>query len=181
MVSNRCKTAVQEVFEKYGLALSQIELGEVEVTDFISEDILSQLKISLLELGFELMEDKQVVLIERIKNVIIEMVHHSDEHIKKNLSDYLSEKLNYDYTYLANRFAKIQGISIEHFVILHKIDRIKELLIYDELNITEIAYKMSYSSVAHLSSQFKKITGLTPSQFKRLKFRKRDLIEDIGK
>ena len=180
MVSNRCKTAVQGVFQKHGLFLKKIELGEVEVTDFISDDLLLQLKISLLELGFELMEDKRVILIERIKNIIVEMVHYSDEHIKKNFSNYLSEKLNYDYTYLANRFSEMQGISIEHFIISHKIERVKELILYDELNITEIAYKMSYSSVAHLSAQFKKITGLTPTQFKKLKLRKRNPIENIG-
>jgi AraC-like DNA-binding protein len=180
MISNRCKTAVQGVFDKYGLFLNKIELGEVEVTDFISEDTLSQLKISLLELGFELMEDKLVVLIERIKNIIIEMVHYSDENLKHNFSDYLSERLNYDYTYLAKRFTEMQGITIEHFIISHKIERIKELLIYDESNITEIAYKLNYSSVAHLSTQFKKVTGLTPSQFKKLKWRKRDVIESIG-
>jgi AraC-like DNA-binding protein len=180
MVSNRCKTAVKEVFQKYGLFLKRIELGEVEVTDFIQEDIYVQLKISLLELGFQLMEDKRIVLIERIKNIIIEMVHYSDEHIKKNFSDYLSEKLNYDYTYLANRFSEMQGISIEHFIISHKIERVKELIIDDELNITEIAYKMNYSSLAHLSTQFKKVTGLTPIQFKKLKLRKRDSIENVG-
>ena len=180
MVSNSCKTAVQGVFDKYGLFLNNIELGEVEVTDFISEDILSQLKISLLDLGFELMEDKHMILIERIKNIVIEMVHYSDDHLKYNFSDYLSEKLNYDYTYLANLFSEMQGISIEHFIISHKIERVKELLFYNELNITEIAYKMNYSSVAHLSSQFKKVTGLTPSQFKRLKLKKRDPIESIG-
>lgn len=180
MVSNRDKIAVQGVFEKHGFYLNKIELGEVELADFIHEDILSQLKVSLLELGFELLEDKRVVLVERIKNIIIEMVHHSDEHLKKKFSDYISEKLNYDYTYLANRFSEMQGISIEHFIISHKIERIKELLIYNELNITEISYKMNYSSVAHLSMQFKKVTGLTPSQFKKLTLRKRDPIENIG-
>jgi AraC-like DNA-binding protein len=125
------------------------------------------------------MDDKRAVLIEKIKNAVIEMVHHSDETIKVNFSDYLSEKLNHDYTYLANLFSEIQGITIEHFIINHKIERIKELIIYDELNITEIAWKMNYSSVAHLSNQFKKVTGISPSHFKQMKDKQRSQIEDI--
>ena len=128
------------------------------------------------------MDEKRAVLIERIKNTIIEMVHYTetDELIKKNFSDYLSEKLNYDYTYLANLFSEVQGTTIEQFVISHKIERIKELIIYDELNISEIAWKMNYSSVAHLSNQFKKVTGLSPSHFKQLKDKRRSPIEEIG-
>jgi len=126
-----------------------------------------------------LMDDKKAVLVEKVKNVVVEMVHHSDEQIKTNFSDYLSEKLDYDYTYLANLFSEVQGITIEHFLISHKIERIKEYIIYDELNITEIAWKMNYSSVAHLSNQFKKMTGLSPSQFKRLTEKRRTPIEDI--
>jgi len=137
------------------------------------------LKKSLLDSGLELMDDKRAVLIEKIKNIIIEMIHHSDEMIKTNFSDYLSEKLNHDYTYLANLFSEVQGSTIEHFIINHKIERIKELIIYDELNITEIAWKMNYSSVAHLSNQFKKVTGLSPSHFKQLKDKRRSQIEDI--
>jgi AraC-like DNA-binding protein len=119
-------------------------------------------------------------LIEKIKNVIIEMVHYSDEMIKINFSEYLSKKLNHNYTYLANLFSEVQGISIEQFIILHKIERIKELIIYGELNITEIAWKMNYSSVAHLSNQFKKVTGLSPSHFKQLKDKSRNPIEEVG-
>ena len=126
------------------------------------------------------MDDRRAVLIEKIKNVIIEMIHHSDELIKTNFSTYLSEKLNLDYTYLANLFSEVQGTTIEQFIISHKVERIKELITYDELNITEIAWKMNYSSVAHLSNQFKKVTGLSPTHFKQLKDKRRSPIEDIG-
>lgn len=180
MVSNRCKMAVNELCKELGMHVLSVELGEVEVSDSISENNLILLRKALHEIGFELLEDKRTVLIEKIKNTIIDMVHHSDEIIKVNFSDYLSEKLNYDYTYLANIFSEVQGISIEHFIISHKIERIKELIIYDELNITQIADMMNYSSVAHLSMQFKKVTGLTPTSFKKLKLKKREPIEDIG-
>jgi AraC-like DNA-binding protein len=138
------------------------------------------LKAALLNSGLELMDDKKSMLIEKIKNVIIEMVHHSTEPIKINFSDYLSQKLNHDYTYLSNLFSEVQGTTIEQFIISHKTERIKELIIYGELNITEIAWKMNYSSVAHLSSQFKKVTGLSPSHFKQLKDKRRNPIEEIG-
>ena len=138
-----------------------------------------QLAIALLRSGLELMDDKRAVLIEKIKNTIVEMVHHSPEIIKMNFSDFLSEKLQYDYTYLSNLFSEVQGTTIEQFIISHKIERIKELIIYDELNITEIAWKMNYSSVAHLSNQFKKVTGLSPSHFKQMKDKRRNQIEDI--
>ena len=130
--------------------------------------------------GLELMDDKRAMLIEKIKNVIIEMVHHTEEAIKINFSEYLSEKLKHDYTYLAHLFSEVQGTTIDQFIIHHKIERIKELIIYDELNITEIAWKMNYSSVAHLSNQFKKVTGLSPSHFKQLKDKRRSPIEEIG-
>jgi AraC-like DNA-binding protein len=133
----------------------------------------------LHQTGLELMNDKKALLIEKIKKIIIEMVHYVDELPKTNFSDYLSEKLNYDYTYLANLFSEVQGITIEKFIISHKIERVKELIIYDELNLTEIAWLMHYSSVAHLSNQFKKITGLTPSHFKKLKDKRRNTIEGI--
>lgn len=180
MVSNRCKMAVNELFRKLGMHVLSVELGEVDVSDSISEDNMILLRKELHNIGFELLEDKRTVLIEKIKTTIIDMVHNSDEIIKVNFSDYLSDKLNYDYTYLANIFSEIQGISIEHFIISHKIERIKELIIYDELNITQIADMMNYSSVAHLSMQFKKVTGLTPTLFKKLKLKKREAIEDIG-
>ena len=156
MVSNRCKLAVKEDLKRLGLHFIVVDLGEVEIMETLSAEQHEQVKNTLLSSGFELMDDKRAVLIEKIKNTIIEMVHHSDEIIKTNFSIYLSEKLKHDYTYLANLFSEVQGTTIEQFIISHKIERIKELIIYGELNITEIAWKMNYSSVAHLSNQFKK-------------------------
>ena len=179
MVSARCKMAVKEELKKLGLHFIVVDLGEVEIMESISLEQREQLKIGLLDAGLELMDDKRAVLIEKIKNAIIEMVHYTDEPLKINFSDYLSEKLKHDYTYLANLFSEVQGTTIEHFIINHKIERIKELIIYDELNITEIAWKMNYSSVAHLSNQFKKVTGLSPSHFKQMKNKRRNQIEDI--
>jgi AraC-like DNA-binding protein len=180
MVSNRCKLAVKEELKKLGLHFIVVDLGEVEVMENLTDDQREQVKVALLNSGFELMDDKRSILIERIKNVIIEMVHISDEVIKTNFSNFLSEKLNHDYTYLANLFSEVQGTTIEQFIISHKIERIKELIIYGEFNITEIAWKMNYSSVAHLSNQFKKVTGLSPSHFKQLKDKRRSPIEDVG-
>jgi AraC-like DNA-binding protein len=180
MVSNRCKTAVKEDLKRLGLHFIMVDLGEVEIMENISEEQREQVKIALLNSGFELMDSKRAVLIEKIKNTVIEMVHHSDDLIKTNFSNFLSEKLNHDYTYLANLFSAIQGTTIEQFIIAHKIERIKELIIYGELNITEIAWKMNYSSVPHLSNQFKKMTGLTPSHFKKMKDQRRSPIEEIG-
>ncbi len=181
MVSTRCKMAVKEELMKLGLHFIVVDLGEVEIMENISEEQREQLKTGLLNSGLELMDDKKAILIERIKNTVVEMVHHSDEVIKTNFSDFISKKLDYDYTYLANLFSEVQGTTIEQFIISHKIERIKELIIYDELNITEIAWKMNYSSVAHLSNQFKKVTGLSPSHFKQLKDKRRNPIEEIGK
>lgn len=180
MVSNRCKMAVKEELRNLGLHFIVVDLGEVEIMENISIAQRELLKTNLLNSGLELMDDKKAMLIEKIKNVIIEMVHHSDEIIKVNFSDYLSEKINHDYTYLSNLFSEVQGTTIEQFIISHKTERIKELIIYGELNITEIAWKMGYSSVAHLSSQFKKVTGLSPSHFKQLKDKRRSPIEEIG-
>jgi AraC-like DNA-binding protein len=180
MVSTRCKMAVKAALKGLGLHFILVDLGEVDIMENISSEQRGQLKVLLLESGLELMDDKRAVLIEKIKNAIVEMVHHNDELIKVNFSEYLSEKLNHDYTYLANLFSEVQGTTIEQFIISHKIERIKELIIYDELNITEIAWKMNYSSVAHLSNQFKKVTGLSPSHFKQLKDKRRSPIEDIG-
>jgi AraC-like DNA-binding protein len=180
MVSNRCKMAVKEQLKKLGLHFIVVDLGEVEIMETISMYQREQLKLGLLDSGLELMDDKRAMLIEKIKNVIIEMVHYADENIKINFSDYLREKLNHDYTYMSNLFSEVQGTTIEQFIISHKTERIKELIIYGELNITEIAWKMGYSSVAHLSSQFKKVTGLSPTHFKQLKDKRRSPIEEIG-
>lgn len=179
MVSTRCKMAVKEELKKLGLHFIVVDLGEVDIMENISPDQRDQLKTGLLKSGLELMDDKRAILIEKIKNVIVEMVHHSDEIVKINFSDYLSSKLNYDYTYLANLFSEVQGVTIEHFIISHKIERIKELIIYGELNISEIAWKMNYSSVAHLSNQFKKATGLSPSHFKQLRAMREHPAEEI--
>jgi AraC-like DNA-binding protein len=180
MVSNRCKLAVKEELKKLGLHFIVVDLGEVEIMETLSANQREQIKLALLDSGLELMDDRKAMLIEKIKNAIIEMVHHNDELIKINFSDYLSEKLKHDYTYLANLFSEVQGTTIEQFIISHKIERIKELIIYGELNITEIASKMNYSSVAHLSNQFKKMTGLSPSHFKQMKDKRRSPIEEIG-
>jgi len=179
MVSARCKMVVKEELKKLGLHFIVVDLGEVEIMENISLEQRNELKVGLFNAGLELMDDKRAVLIEKIKNAIIEMVHHTDEALKVNFSDYLSQKLNHDYTYLANLFSEVQGTTIEHFIINHKVERIKELILYDELNITEIAWKMNYSSVAHLSNQFKKVTGLSPSHFKQMKDKRRSQIEDI--
>ena len=180
MVSNRCKIAVKEELKKLGLHFMVVDLGEVEIMENISPEMREQVKNALFENGFELMDDKRSMLIEKIKNTIVDMVHNSDEMIKTNFSTYLSEKMNHDYTYLANLFSEVQGTTIEQFIISHKIERIKELLIYGEQNITEIAWKMNYSSVAHLSNQIKKVTGLSPSHFKQLKDKRRSPLEDVG-
>ena len=180
MVSNRCKTAVKDELKKLGLHFIVVDLGEVDIMEDISDELREKLKISLLSAGFELMDVKRAVLIEKIKNIIIEMIHDTDDTIKMNFSDFLTKRLNHNYTYLANLFSEVQGTTIEHFIIAHKIERIKELIIYDELNISQIAWKMNYSSVAHLSNQFKKVTGLSPSHFKLLKDKRRSPIEEIG-
>ena len=180
MVSVRCKMAVKEELRKLGLHFIVVDLGEVEIMEDISSEQREELKKALLQSGLELMDDKKAILIEKIKNTIIEVVHHSDGESNVNFSDFLSEKLAHNYTYLANLFSEVQGTTIEQFMIAHKIERIKELIIYDELNITEIAWKMNYSSVAHLSNQFKKVTGLSPSHFKQLKDKRRSPIEEIG-
>ena len=179
MVSIRCKMAVKEELKNLGLHYVNVELGVVEIMENITPVQHDQLKMALLKSGLELMDDKRAILIEKIQNVIVEMVHYSDELPRTNFSDYLSEQLNYDYTYMANLFSETKGITIEHFIIRHKIERVKELIIYDELNLSEIAWKLHYSSVAHLSHQFKKITGLTPSYFKSLKYKKRSTLENV--
>jgi AraC-like DNA-binding protein len=179
MISNRCKLAVKEELKKLGLHFIVVDLGEVENMENMTAEQHQQLQAGLISAGLELMDDKRVVLIEKIKNVITEMIRHSEELPKVNYSDYISEKLNYDYTYLSNLFSAVKGITLQQFIIMHKIERVKELLCYDELNLTEIAFKLHYSSVAHLSNQFKKITGLTPSHYKQLKDKKRRPIEEI--
>jgi AraC-like DNA-binding protein len=180
MVCIRCKMVVKSELEKLGLHYISVDLGEAEIKENISPEQLNKFSEGLKKSGLELMDDKKSILVEKIKNIIIEQVHYTDEQIKTNLSDFLSEKLNYDYTYLANLFSEVKGTTIEKFYLSHKIERVKELLVYDELNLTEIADKLHYSSVAHLSNQFKKITGLTASHFKKLKHKRRNTLEDVG-
>ena len=180
MVCIRCKMVVKDVLTRMGLHYSFVELGSAEIMETITPEQQEVFRTKLLKFGLELMDDKKSVLIQKIKNVIIELVHYSDEPLIVNFSVYLSEKLKYDYTYLANLFSAVQGTTIEKFIIAHKIERVKELLVYNELNLTEIAYLMHYSSVAHLSTQFKKVTGLTPSHFKQLKKQRRTMLENIG-
>jgi len=165
----RCQIAVKSELDKLGLHHTRVELGETEIMEELSPEQRSMLSDSLKNIGLELLEDKKNIMVERIKTIIIELVHFNEDQIKTNLSDYLSEKLNHNYTYLSNLFSEIKGTTIEKFYLANKIERVKELLVYDELNLTEIAWKLHYSSVAHLSNQFKKMTGLTPSHFKNLR------------
>lgn len=179
MVSLRCKMMVKEELKKLGLKYVIVDLGMVEILEDITTEQREALSKNLLKSGLELLDDKKAILIEKIKSVIIEMIHYSDEMPDVNYSDYISEKLDYDYTYLANTFSEVKGITIQQFIIIHKIERVKELLLYDELNLTEISYKLHYSSVQHLSNQFKKITGLTPTFYKQLKNKRNSNLENM--
>jgi AraC-like DNA-binding protein len=179
MVCIRCKMVVKAELKKLGLHFAIVDLGEVEIMENITAQQHDQFRDALLKSGLELMDDKRSVLIEKIKNVIIELTHYSEEPLEVKFSEFLGQKLNHDYGYLANLFSETQGTTIEKFYIAHKIERVKELLVYNELTLTEIAYQMHYSSVAHLSAQFKKVTGLTPSHFKQLRDKRRNMLEDV--
>jgi AraC-like DNA-binding protein len=179
MVCIRCQMVVKAELEKLGLHYVYVKIGEADIIGDVKPEQLVQLKLDLKKAGLVLMDNKKSVLVEKIKSAIIELVHYTEDQIKVNLSDYLSEKLNFDYTYLANLFSEVKGITIEKFYLTHKIERVKELIVYDELNLSEIAWKLHYSSVAHLSNQFKKYTGLTPSHFKNLKNKRRETLEDV--
>lgn len=179
MVSLRCKMVVKEELLKLGLHPEYIDLGVIDIRETITQAQHDALKTNMLKSGLELLDDKKSILIEKIKAVIVEMIHYSDELPTTNYSDYISEKLQYDYTYLSNLFSEVKGITIQHYIIIHKIEKVKELLLYDELNLTEISYQLHYSSVAHLSNQFKKITGLTPTYFKKLKLKRRENLENV--
>lgn len=179
MVSIRCKMIVRPELQRLKIHCVNVELGEAVLSEDLDKEKYNLLKDALLPHGLELMETKKSKLIEKIKNVVIEMVHYSDEPPTQNFSTYLSEKLHYDYHYLSNLFSEIKGTTIEQYIILHKIERAKELLVYEELTLTEIAHKLHYSSVAHLSSQFKKVTGLTPSFFKKTKEKRFTAREDL--
>jgi AraC-like DNA-binding protein len=179
MVCIRCQMVVKAELDKLGIRYVDVKIGEFNSIEDLPKEKLEILDIALRKSGLELMDDKKSILVEKIKSAVIELVHYTDEQIKTNLSDYLSEKLNYDYTYLANLFSEVKGITIEKFYLTHKIEKVKEFIVYDELNLTEIAYKLHYSSVSHLSNQFKKITGLSPSHFKKLKNKRRLTLEDV--
>ncbi len=179
MVSQRCKFLVKEDLKKLGLQHVFLDFGLIEILETMTELQHEKLKLKLLQSGWELLDDKRSVLIEKIKNVVIEMVELPKGLEKINYSEHISEKLGYDYTYLANIFSEVKGTTIRQYIIAHKIERVKELLLYNELNLKEISYKLHYSSVAHLSSQFKQMTGLTPSYYKELKQRRKDNLESV--
>jgi len=179
MVSLRCKLMVKDELEKLGLHYVVLDLGMVEVMEEITPQQHEELRVNLLKSGLELLNNQKRILIEKIKNVIVEMIHYSEDLPKMNYSEYISAKLNYDYDYLSNIFSEVKGVTIQQFIIIHKIEKVKELLLYDELNLTEIAHRLHYSSVAHLSNQFKKVTGLSPSFYKQLQQKRRDNLENI--
>ena len=179
MVSLRCKMVVKASAEELNIPYSNVDLGFIEIDEKLSESVLEKFKAKLLKSGLEILDDKRSILIEKIKNVVIEMVHYADEFPKVNFSTYLSEKLGYDYTYLSNLFTEVKGTTIQEFIILHKIEKAKELIMYNEMSIADIAYNLNYSSAAHFSTQFKKVTGLTPSFFKKLKKQRETDLEDL--
>ncbi|WP_300599865.1 AraC family transcriptional regulator [Niabella sp.] len=179
MVCNRCKMAVKTILEKQELHPVSVELGEVELDRELTPGEKQQLETNLNELGFELIDDKKSRLIETIKKHIIQLVHQQDSELKVNLSDYLTNRLHHDYNYMSNLFSEVEGTTIEKYFINQKIERVKELLVYDELSLSEIAFQLNYSSVAHLSNQFKKVTGFTPSHFKNIRAEKRKPLDMV--
>lgn len=179
MVCIRCQMLVKAELEKLGLHYVDVKIGEANIIENMEPEQIVELDKALRKSGLFVMDNKKSILVEKIKNAIIELVHYREEQIRVNLSDYLSEKLKLDYTYLSNLFSEVKGTTIEKFYLNHKIEKVKELIVYDQLNLSEIAYKLHYSSVAHLSNQFKKITGLTPSHFRELKNKKRGTLEDL--
>ncbi len=181
MVSNRCKSQLSQILEDMGIPHQNVELGSVEILKDLSLIQELDFKSKLKNTGLELMDDHKTILCEKIKLVIIDMIHYSDDNIKVNFSVYLSEKLNHNYTYLSNVFRSVNGLTIQQFIIINKIEKIKELLLYGELNLSEISYKLNYSSIAHLSNQFKKVTGITPSFYKQQDGKVRIPLDGIGK
>jgi len=180
MVSLRCKLKVKEELRKFNIRYGVVDLGVVELFKEVSPEIRELLRINLKKSGLELLDDKRSIMIERIQNAVVEMIHYSDELTKINFSDYLSEKTGLNYTYLSNIFAEVKGFTLQNFIIMHKIEKVKELLFYDELNLSEISYRLQYSSVAHLSAQFKKITGLSPSFYKKLRKARKVNLENLS-
>ncbi len=179
MVCNRCKMIVHNEFSKLGIEPESVDLGEITLRHDISDAQKMNLNAALVSFGFVLIDNKKSLLIEKIKTIVIKLVHHSDVPLKTNLSTYLSEQLLHDYTYLSNLFSEVEGTTIEQYVIAQKIERVKELLMYDERSLSEIALEMNYSSVSHLSKQFQKVTGFRPTHFKQLKEKKRTPLEEL--
>ncbi len=179
MVCDRCIMVVQNELDKLGLTASQIKLGEINLAKTPSAKEKTALTKALEPLGFEIIDDKKSRLIEQIKNIIIDLVHRQDNNIQQNLSDILSSRLHHDYNYLSNLFSEVEGTTIEKYFIAQKIEKVKELLVYDELSLSEIAFRLNYSSVAYLSNQFKKVTGLTPSHFKQVKEHRRKPLDKV--
>ncbi len=179
MVCNRCIMAVESLFNEQNIALKSIKLGEVETDQMLNDDQLKNISSSLEALGFEIIDNRKSAFIEKIKTTIINLVHHNSEPLKTNLSHFLSEQLHYDNVYMSNLFSEVEGTTIEKFYISQRIEKAKELLVYDELTLSEIAHRLNYSSVAHLSNQFKKVTGLTPSHFKNIGAAKRQPIDKV--
>lgn len=179
MVCNRCIMVIKAELGRLGIETLSVSLGEVEISKTLDAVQRNNLNIALRTLGFSMIDDKREVLIEQIKTLIIELVHYLDGELKVNLSDYLSQKLQHDYNYLSNLFSEIENLTIEKYFIAQKIERVKELIVYDELTLSQIAFELNYSSTAHLSTQFKKVTGLTPSHFKRIKANKRKPLDEV--
>ncbi len=179
MVCNRCKMVVKSELEKMGFEPLQVELGEVTLSKELTDEDKTRINSVLQKLGFSLIDDRKSRLIEKIKTLIIELVHQQDSNLNSNLSDYLSSRLNHDYTYMTNLFSEVEGTTIEKYYIAQKIEKVKELLVYNELTLSQIAWQLNYSSVAHLSKQFKKVTGLTPSHFKNIRMEKRKPLDEV--
>lgn len=179
MVCNRCIMVVKNEFEGLGLHPTEVTLGEVRLAEAVDQSTKVALSAALEPLGFQLIDDRRSQLIELIKSSIITLVHHQDQTLKTNLSDYLSEKLNQEYSYLSSLFSEVEGTTIEKYYIAQRIEKVKELLVYDEWSLSEIAVHLNYSSVAYLSNQFKKVTGLTPSHFKKISTDKRRPLDEV--
>lgn len=179
MVCNRCKMVVKAALEQLNLNASSISLGEVTLDNELTGEVKQQLEAALQDVGFELIDDRKSRIIERIKTLIIELVHQNDGDLKINLSRFLSEQLHHDYNYISHLFSEVEGTTIEQYFIAQKVERVKELLVYDELTLSEISFRLNYSSVAHLSNQFKKVTGLTPSHFKKIRTEKRKPLDEV--
>ncbi|MDE0536000.1 helix-turn-helix domain-containing protein [Tenacibaculum sp. L6] len=179
MVCNRCILVIQNELDKLGIGVKSIKLGEVILEKELTSHEKEHLDKILLDLGFEIIDDKKSRIIEKIKNLIINLVHHQDSETKVNLSELLSNELHHDYNYLSNLFSEVEGTTIEKYFIAQKIEKVKELLVYDELSLSEIAFRLHYSSVAYLSNQFKKVTGLTPSHFKKIRKDRRKPLDEV--